>query len=63
MQMLKKVWKKIGEPQFVSRVVTIGLTLISLMMMIMFPLAPAAAWFMGIINGFLILAEWDNTED
>ncbi len=63
MKLFKKFWDKISNERFVSRVVTITCTLISLFMVVTMPLPKTGIWAMGIINGFLILMELDADFD
>ena len=63
MKLFKKFWDKISNERFVSRVVTITCTLITLFMVTTFPLPKVGVWAMGIINGFVILTELDAEFD
>ena len=60
MKLLKKIWEKVGEERFVSRVATVGCTILTLYLVLFTPLPQTGIWAMGVINGFMILVELDS---
>ncbi|MBD3878690.1 MAG: hypothetical protein SR1Q5_03270 [Quinella sp. 1Q5] len=57
MEWLKWLWYKLGEEKFTYRAITVCCTLMTLIIIWTVPMREEYAWFMGVLNGGLIIAQ------